>query len=297
MKTLRTFVSILVLGGFMALLVERMLGTPASANTDTQLAAMLSLYATASNPNCPGDLNGDNAVNSADLSVLLANFGNVCQPDNDGDGVPNNLDNCPNTPNPSQSDLDADGVGDVCDNCPTNANPGQEDADNDGIGDVCENSFCQNAGQCPVVPNAVASCVNNQCIYTCNVGYADCNGNMLGDGCEVNLFNDPNNCGMCNHTCGMAPNATTACNNGTCVIASCNPGFADCDSQAANGCETNVTNNTAHCGGCNVLCTPGPHVANVGCSNGVCVIVSCSTGWVNQNGIYGDGCEFFNGSN
>jgi len=37
------------------------------------------------------------------------------QGDVDGDGVYDSQDNCPNTPNPSQIDLDGDGVGDVCD--------------------------------------------------------------------------------------------------------------------------------------------------------------------------------------
>ena len=36
---------------------------------------------------CPGDNNGDFVVNAADLSVLLANFGTVCAPDADLDGV------------------------------------------------------------------------------------------------------------------------------------------------------------------------------------------------------------------
>jgi len=30
-------------------------------------------------PPCPGDVNGDNVVDGADLSVLLANFGNACK--------------------------------------------------------------------------------------------------------------------------------------------------------------------------------------------------------------------------
>ena len=34
--------------------------------------------------------------------------------DSDGDGVPDNIDNCPNTPNPSQADSDEDGVGNAC---------------------------------------------------------------------------------------------------------------------------------------------------------------------------------------
>ncbi len=38
--------------------------------------------------------------------------------DPESDGLPNEIDNCPNTYNPSQSDADGDGVGDICDNPP-----------------------------------------------------------------------------------------------------------------------------------------------------------------------------------
>jgi hypothetical protein len=38
--------------------------------------------------------------------------------DTDNDGVPDDEDNCPETPNPEQSDSDCDGIGDVCDVCP-----------------------------------------------------------------------------------------------------------------------------------------------------------------------------------
>ena len=37
-------------------------------------------------------------------------FINTGPPDSDGDGVPDNVDNCPNTPNPGQEDTDGDGV-------------------------------------------------------------------------------------------------------------------------------------------------------------------------------------------
>ena len=62
--------------------------------------------------------------------------------DTDGDGVPNDQDNCPTVYNPDQSDSDADGVGDSCDNCIYDYNPLQEDSDSDGIGDSCEVTTC-----------------------------------------------------------------------------------------------------------------------------------------------------------
>jgi hypothetical protein len=66
-------------------------------------------------------------------------WGDECDDDTDGDGVPNDIDNCPETYNYDQSDIDCDGIGDVCDpdidgdnipndrdNKPTVFNPGQE---------------------------------------------------------------------------------------------------------------------------------------------------------------------------
>lgn len=42
-----------------------------------------------------------------------------CEEDGDGDGVPDECDNCPNDPNPNQMDSDRDGIGNVCDPTPT----------------------------------------------------------------------------------------------------------------------------------------------------------------------------------
>ena len=52
--------------------------------------------------------------------------------DNDEDGIPNNEDNCPSTPNPGQTDTDNDGIGNTCDNTPNGDN------DNDGIDDLID---------------------------------------------------------------------------------------------------------------------------------------------------------------
>ncbi len=91
--------------------------------------------------------NGDCAVTigSADVTVT-ARF----ERDTDGDGVPDNIDNCPGVYNPDQRDTNADGVGDACsgdadgdgiadalDNCPYLYNPDQLDGNHDGRGDAC----------------------------------------------------------------------------------------------------------------------------------------------------------------
>jgi hypothetical protein len=65
--------------------------------------------------------------------------------DQDGDEVPDVLDNCPGLANPTQHDEDGDELGDRCDNCPHVANVDQLDilelidgAQADGVGDACD---------------------------------------------------------------------------------------------------------------------------------------------------------------
>ena len=111
----------------------------------------------------PFSLSGPCSVNGQPVQIRLNSplisgtyFGVVdCNPDRDGDGVLNGVDNCPLVANPNQADSDNDGVGDACntpsntdtdgdgvnnnaDNCPAAANPKQEDFDKDGIGDACD---------------------------------------------------------------------------------------------------------------------------------------------------------------
>ena len=58
--------------------------------------------------------------------------------DQDGDGVPDDKDNCPAAPNELQLDSDGDGVGNACDVCLHVSDPDQDDTDGDGVGDACD---------------------------------------------------------------------------------------------------------------------------------------------------------------
>jgi Thrombospondin type 3 repeat len=102
--------------------------------------------------------------------------------DSDGDGVPDDLDNCPDEANANQLDTDADEEGDACDadddndtvadagdNCPLDANPDPADADGDGAGNVCDTDD-DNDG----VIDAADACVPTQTGAVVN-----------GDGCSI----------------------------------------------------------------------------------------------------------------
>lgn len=57
--------------------------------------------------------------------------------DADGDGIRDNVDNCPGKANVDQHDEDGDAIGDVCDPCP-HINGDKTDTDGDGVGDACD---------------------------------------------------------------------------------------------------------------------------------------------------------------
>ena len=71
---------------------------------------------------------------------------------------------------------------------------------------------------------------------TCPDGTVSC-----GGVCSI-VASDPANCGACGNVCKPTPNTKAACNAGKCDSA-CNPDFADCDGNPANGCETSTTTN------------------------------------------------------
>jgi hypothetical protein len=156
--------------------------------------------------------NHDQADNDGD------GIGDVCDPDMDNDGVPNELDNCPLVPNKSQKDTDGDLVGDACDpdidgdgllnpddpcpfspvnvaaacnddtdgdgipdkedNCPLAANPLQIDTDKDGIGDNCDPDADGDK-----IPNG-----NDNCPLMYNPDQLDSDHDGMGEPCDVDGF-------------------------------------------------------------------------------------------------------------
>ena len=105
-----------------------------------------------------------------------------CHPDVDGDGVLNEMDNCPTLANPSTAEYDGDGMGDECD----------PDDDNDGVPDILD---CEPKNE-DVFPGADETCV---------VLDIDCDGDLYNDlegcvqQCEDGLIPGQDNCPLiCN---------------------------------------------------------------------------------------------------
>jgi hypothetical protein len=73
-----------------------------------------------------------------------------------------------------------------------------------------------------------------------------------------------------------------------CGIDSCTAPWADCDGDAANGCETNTATSAQNCGGCNAQCNSQNGTAT--CAAAACGIV-CNPGYADCDGELSNGCE------
>ena len=129
--------------------------------------------------------------------------------DTDGDGIPDDTDNCVNDANPAQVDSDEDGIGNACDvdndndevpnsgdNCPAISNPDQLDFDNDGLGDACDgdadaDGVMDSGDSCPYTP--LGEAVNASGCSVSQLRELDSDEDGVDDATEAELGTDPNN--------------------------------------------------------------------------------------------------------
>lgn len=103
-------------------------------------------------------------------------------PDQDGDGVADEADNCPAIGNADQANSDGDSAGDACDNCSLVDNENQRDTDGDGHGNRCDGDFSNDC-----VVNAVDLGVLRSVFFTADPD-ADLNGDGSVNALDLGIF-------------------------------------------------------------------------------------------------------------
>jgi hypothetical protein len=101
-------------------------------------------------------------------------------------------------------------------------------------------------------------------VGACDEGFTRC-----GASC-VFTMSDVGNCGSCGHVCGSA-HAVVRCNDSKCAFA-CEPDYANCDRDDANGCEAFLLGDSRNCGAC------GRDCAGAACTNGACAPIAIASG-------------------
>jgi hypothetical protein len=210
--------------------------------------------------------------------------------DQDGDGVPDWRDNCPTIYNPpvtvpvlpprpvtpphcdyNKSDCDPQEMDcdkfvtykqpDVC-SCPGNGSscPAPDACHTAGTCDpktgscgmipVADGTPCSDGNAC----NGLETCQAGVCTAgtppVCGGGDTGCTSSTCDpvDGCKTATAPDGTSCAL--------PNATGVCSSGVCGMPACASGFGDCDGNAANGCEQDLTADLGNCGACGHVCVP-----------------------------------------
>ncbi len=163
-----------------------------------------------------------------------------------------------------------------------------------GGGAVCQNGRCGCASgilcgsgpslRCVDVSRDVTNCgaCGLACPpgHLCRAGRCECpsTATTLCGGACVNPQSSIAHCGTCDRACTAPAGALAVCTAGTCGRV-CASGRADCDGNAANGCETDILADRTNCGACRRSCP----------SNGACNVGACAGDeWLRDYGTTGE---------
>jgi hypothetical protein len=167
-----------------------------------------------------------------------------------------------------------------------------------------DNAYCGASGDCTnlgagnsagTACGVGSPCVAGVCQVVCNGAQTSCN-----NAC-VDFTTDPNNCGGCSvngdHDCNNNATGGTCRNFGfgfiRCGGATCNEGYASCDFDEQDGCESNIATDPKNCGGCQRAChhfavaTPSSPT----CASSACTVTTCTSGFDNCDSDANNGCE------
>ncbi|MBI5514723.1 MAG: hypothetical protein HY909_13190 [Deltaproteobacteria bacterium] len=144
---------------------------------------------------------------------------------------------------------------------------------------------CGRCGNRCWFPRANAACMDGACaLSACVAPYLDCDMNRA-NGCEAR-GNLSNRCGACGVQCAAAAGSNqvssclTTAGMPACAL-SCMEGFANCDGNASNGCETDLRS-TTHCG---TSCASPPCTrAGATCDRGAAAGSMCMNGMCSRAG-------------
>lgn len=104
-----------------------------------------------------------------------------------------------------------------------------------GLDEDCDGRI-DNGASCSPRPHASGTCTEGVCVYACDPGYSDCDGDLAdpsGNGCETSISSDLDHCGACGNACAAGANESVTCVDGTCA-STCNDGYIQCGA----ACET-----------------------------------------------------------
>jgi hypothetical protein len=151
-------------------------------------------------------------------------------------------------------------------------------------GATCQDGVCRLApgGEC--VPGEIRACYSGPAgtenVGTCRSGVQTCSASQTWGACAGEVLPQVETCNGLDDDCDglvdegapcpSAPNAIITCVAGSCQ-STCAPGFADCDGNAANGCEADLLTNGRNCGGCGIDCGLCPDGTPGECFGGSCV--------------------------